>query len=92
MRLAGVAPEIMDVDNLELAAYLAEVDPLGESSGRLNPLHYDLVREEVLFSGDEVELHGKFEPVTMPADPKLYRERVPTQLRPIGILGVRRRV
>jgi hypothetical protein len=91
MRFSGIAPEILDVDNLELAAYLAEIDPLAEANGVLNPLHYDLVREEVLFAGDEVELFGNFEPVALSADPLLYRERVPTRLRPTGVVEVRRR-
>lgn len=91
MRFAGIAPEILDVDNLELAAYLSEVDPLADTSGILNPLHYDLVREEVLFAGDDVELYGNFEPVSVAADPSGYRERVPTLLRPTGMVEVRRR-
>lgn len=91
LRFSGMAPEILDVDNLELAAYLSDVDPLADSKGSLNPLHYDLVREEVLFAGDEVDLYGKFEPVALSADPLLYRERVQTRLRPTGIVEVRRR-
>ncbi len=91
LRYTGMAPEILDVDNLELAAYLSEVDPLGNSAGMLNPLHYDVVREEVLFAGDQVELSGTFEPVALPVSPSLYRERTPTRLRPQGMVEVRRR-
>lgn len=91
LRFSGIAPEILDVDNLELAAYLAEIDPLAEVSGVLDPLHYDLVREEVLFAGDEVELYGNFEPASVGADPSGYRERVPTRLRPTGMVEVRRK-
>ncbi len=91
LRFSGMAPEILDVDNLELEAYLSDVDPLAEPSALLNPLHYDLVREEVLFAGDEVDLYGDFEPVPLSADPILYRERVRTRLRPTGMVEVRRR-
>lgn len=91
VRFSGIAPEILDVDNLELAAYLSEIDPLAEASGILDPLHYDLVREEVLFAGDEVELYGNFEPVSVGADASGYRDRVPTCLRPTGMVEVRRR-
>lgn len=91
LRFSGMAPEILDVDNLELAAYLSDVDPLAEPTAILNPLHYDLVREDVLFAGDEVDLYGNFEPVPLSADPAMYRERVPTRLRPTGMVEVRRR-
>lgn len=90
LRFAGLAPEILDVDNLELEAFLAEVDPLQASCEPLNPLHYDLVREEVLFAGDDVDLFGRFEPVALQEEPSLYRDSVHTQLRPTGMVEVRR--
>jgi hypothetical protein len=90
LRFAGQAPEILDVDNLELEAYLMEIDPMAESAEPLNPLHYDLVREEVLFAGDEVDLSGAFEPVVDSNAPTLYRDSPHTQLRPTGMVEVRR--
>ncbi len=91
LRFADEAPELLDVDNLELEAYIDDIDPLREPSEELYPLHFNLVREEVLFAGDEVELGGTFERKSDAQDASvLYREPAASHLRPAGIPVVRR--
>lgn len=91
LRFAGDAPEILDVDNLELEAYLDEVDPLRDATEVLRPLHFNIVREEVLFAGDEVELGAHFEREAIAGDESAsYREAVSSRLRPTTLPLVRR--
>lgn len=91
LRFADEAPELLDLDNLELEAYLEDVDPLREATEELHPLHFNLVREEVLFSGDAVELGGGFERTAEPNESSsLYREPASSHLRLVGVPLVRR--
>ncbi len=91
LRFADESPELLDVDNLELEAYLEEVDPLRDLSEELHPLHFNLVREEVLFSGDAVELGGAFERTADVRDSSwMYREAGASQLLISGVPVVRR--
>ncbi len=91
LRFADEAPEILDVDNLELEAYIDDIDPHRMPSEELYPLHFNLVREEVLFSGDEVELGGTFERETRAKNSAaLYRDAAESHLRPVGVPVVRR--
>lgn len=89
LHFAGLAPEILDVDNLELDAYLHAVDPHHADSDHFRPLHFNLVREEVLFAGDEVDLRGDFRPALVSQAEVPYREPVATYLQPQGIPEVR---
>ena len=91
LRFADEAPELLDVDNLELEAYIDDIDPHRSPSEELYPLHFNLVREEVLFSGDDVEIGGVFERETLSQDAEaLYRDAATSALRPIGVPVVRR--
>ena len=91
VRFLGDARVILDVDNLELDAYLEDVDPLRDAAEELHPLHFNLVREEVLFAGDDVELGGHFERKSVPGESQvLYRDSVPSHLRPTAVPLVRR--
>lgn len=89
LRFAGQAPEILDVDNIELEAYLEGVDPQQAASDIFRPLHFNLVREEVLFTGDQVDLSGEFRPALAERDEALYRESLATYLQSEGIPEVR---
>ena len=83
------APEVVDVDNPELAAYLEDIDVNRPEGDDFDPLHYHLVREEVLFAGDKVDLTSAFHPVACGDSQQLYRESVPTFLAPEGVAQLR---
>jgi hypothetical protein len=92
VHLVGDGPEILDVDNLELDAFLRGVDPHKEALDPFDPLHFHVVREEVLFAGDQVDLMSELTPVLEGSREVSYRDRPRTYLAPVGVPALRRPV
>lgn len=90
VRFTSVAPEIVDVDNLELEAYLDIVDPLRNRISGGSPIRFNIVREEVLFAGDTVDVAGDFYPRANSSDFPSYREAPSTYLCCRGIVQLGR--
>ncbi len=89
LRFTGKAPEIVNVDNLELEAYLDSVDPLRETEG-LSPIRFNIVREEVLYAGDLVDLCGDFQLTPLTGHSLSYRTQARSRLCCNGIAQVGR--
>ncbi|MBL4636455.1 MAG: hypothetical protein JKY56_21535 [Kofleriaceae bacterium] len=85
LRFSTVAPEIVDVDNLELEAYLDIVDPMRSTMPGGSPIRFNVVREEVLFAGDTVDVTGDFYLRANSSEFPSYRESPSTYLRCRGI-------
>ena len=90
LRFSTVAPEIVDVDNLELEAYLDIVDPMRNIMSGGSPIRFNIVREEVLFAGDTVDVTGDFYLRANSSEFPSYREAPSTYLRCRGIVHLGR--
>lgn len=83
LRLLGPMRQAIDFDNKELEAYLEAIDPQHSPELAFDPLRYDAVYEQLLMSGDSVELVDGFEPVVDPrSGPTHYREAPRSVLAP----------
>ena len=92
IRLVGVIQQQIDVDEAALTDHLARLLPGHERQQGTtgDPFHANVIYEQIVLPGDNLELVSVFEPTPSPrADPALYRDAPATHLRPRGVAVVR---
>lgn len=90
IRLLGAIHQEIDVDNVHLERYLARFDPRHRDGDAFDPLRHNVVYEQVIVSGDRIELLSPFDPmVNARAEPTHYRKPAPSILTPSGVPALR---
>jgi hypothetical protein len=86
LRILGEMQQQVDVDNLLLDDHLRTILPGHRPESPFNPLYHNVVCEQLLLPGDQVELAGLFEPTpSRHAEATMYRDAPPSILAPRGI-------
>jgi hypothetical protein len=76
----------IDVDNISLDEHLRTILPGYRPESPFNPLYHNVVCEQLLLPGDQVELLGRFEPIpSRHAEATMYRDAPPSILAPRGV-------
>lgn len=90
IHIVAAARQVIDFDNRTVERYLCDIDRHHSLDASFDPLHYNVIYEQLVLPDDRVELVSGFEPVVESgAGETGYREPAPSHLAPCGVAAVR---